>query len=729
MPFRKPDPIRKEIQTRNLKNLDNDLFEQDILLSSLTTDPLDDITDLVDLYNSTLTDILDSHAPVQTKTITVKHQSPWFTEEIHKAKQLRRRAERQWRKTKLAVHLEIYRTECRNVSRLCNEARKCYYCLQIEECGHDQKKIFSIANDLMNKKKDCSLPTSSDPKELSEQFAEFFTDKIEKIKQTFDDTIVDNAPEGVPPPPILDMLSPTNADELRKIITSGNSKSCALDPLPTHLLKSSINVLLPVLTKIVNCSLQSATVPQSLKAATVKPLLKKSTLSKEDLKNYRPVSNLPYLSKLIEKIVVKRLNTHMSQHRLHEYFQSAYRLYHSTETALLRVHNDILQSLDDKKCVFLVLLDQSAAFDTVKHSILLDRVRETVGVQGVALDWLLSYFAERTQSVSVLGVSSVPRPLPSGMPQGSVVGPFGFPMYTTPVGRICQKHGIKYHFYADDSQLYLAFDPDEEHIARGRLEACIAEIRDWMKSNHLKLNDTKTEFLVIGSPTHLRQLSKDGIKIGESIIPPAIAARNIGATFDNSLTMKQHVNAMCRAGYCHIKNIGRVRGSLTQDASVNLIHAFVTSRLDQMNALLYGVPQYLIQKLQKIQNNAARIVLRAKRREHITPILQQLHWLPVAKRIEFKVLLMTFKSLTGLAPGYIADLLEPYTPPRALRSLDLSLLKMPRSRTKSYGDRSFRVCAPYLWNKLPHDIRRATELDGFKDALKHHLFKQAFDLQ
>ena len=139
----------------------------------------------------------------------------------------------------------------------------------------------------------------------------------------------------------------------------------------------------------------------------------------------------------------------------------------------MRVHNDILQALDDKKCVFLVLLDQSAAFDTVKHSILLDRVEETVGVQGIALEWLESYFAERSQSVSVLGVSSVPRPLPSGMPQGSVVGPFGFPMYTTPVGRICQKHRIKYHFYADDSQLYLAFDPEEEEIARGRVEACI----------------------------------------------------------------------------------------------------------------------------------------------------------------------------------------------------------------------------------------------------------------
>jgi hypothetical protein len=192
--------------------------------------------------------------------------------------------------------------------------------------------------------------------------------------------------------------------------------------------------------------------------------------------------------------------------------------------------------------------------------------------------------------------------------------------------------------------------------------------------------------------------------------------------------MKDHVNAMCRSSYCHIRNIGRIRAFLTKDAAVNLVHAFVSSKLDQVNALLYGIPKYLVHKLQKIQNNAARIVSRAKRRDHITPILQELHWLPVAKRIEFKILLMTFKSQVGLAPGYISDLLQPYEPPRALRSLHLSLLKMPMSRTKSYGDRSFIVCAPRLWNKLPHDLRRATDLEGFKSALKGHLFKQAFEV-
>ena len=275
------------------------------------------------------------------------------------------------------------------------------------------------------------------------------------------------------PPPVLDILAPTTEAELRKIIMSGNSKSCSLDPIPTQLLKSSLETLLPTLTNIVNASLSSATVPRSLKSATVTPLLKKASLDNEDFKNYRPVSNLPYLSKLIEKVAVKRLNTHMTQYNLHEYFQSAYRMYHSTETALLRVHSDILQEVDKKKCVYLVLLDQSAAFDTVDHTILLRRLEDTVGITGTTLEWCQSYFADRSQSVHVLGVPSVPRPLTCGMPQGSVVGPYGFPSYTSPVSKICRKYGISCHFYADDSQLYLAFHPDEEEEARSKLEKCI----------------------------------------------------------------------------------------------------------------------------------------------------------------------------------------------------------------------------------------------------------------
>ena len=259
-----------------------------------------------------------------------------------------------------------------------------------------------------------------------------------------------------------------------------------------------------------------------------------------------------------------------------------------------------------------------------------------------------------------------------------------------------------------------------------RLEACISEIRQWMSRNFLKLNDSKTEFLIIGSRAQLQQLTTDSVRIGEEDIVATGSARNIGAMFDSSLQMKEQVGAICRSCYWHTRNIGKVRSNLTQEASFSLVHAFITSRVDHMNALLYGVSKSLLSKLQKIQNCAARIITKKKRRDHITPVLASLHWLPIDKRIDFKVLLMTFKALHGLAPRYLTDLITPYVPPRSLRSLDLSLLKKPKSRMKTFGDRSFAVASPHLWNKLPLHIRQLEDLEDFKSEVKTHLFKQAY---
>ena len=194
------------------------------------------------------------------------------------------------------------------------------------------------------------------------------------------------------------------------------------------------------------------------------------------------------------------------------------------------------------------------------------------------------------------------------------------------------------------------------------------------------------------------------------------------------MNLKDHINHIRRSCYPHLRNIGRVRRNLTEAATIVMVHAFIASRLDHMNSLLYGLPKCLLHKLQKIQNNAARIVRRLRRRDHITEALADLHWLPVQKRIHFKILTTTFKSLHGLAPKYISDLVKPYEPTRRLRSQDHNMLQQPRSRTKTYGDRGYRVCAPRLWNKLPNTIRQIHELESFKSELKTHLFRQAYDI-
>ena len=228
--------------------------------------------------------------------------------------------------------------------------------------------------------------------------------------------------------------------------------------MPTTLLKDHLCVLLPVITKIVNMSLDSV-FPLSLENSIVTPLLKKPSLDPELLKNYRPVSNLTFISKTIERAVANQLNGHLLTNSLHEAHQSAYKRFHSTETALLKVHNDILVALDERQPVFLLLLDLSAAFDTVNHYTLLSRLQLRYGITGQALFWLKLYLCNRTQTVSINNLLSSSRTLDFGVPQGSVLGPILFSLYTAPITDIICSHGLNYHLYADDTQLYLAFDP------------------------------------------------------------------------------------------------------------------------------------------------------------------------------------------------------------------------------------------------------------------------------
>ena len=212
----------------------------------------------------------------------------------------------------------------------------------------------------------------------------------------------------------------------------------------------------------------------------MRPLLKKTNLDTEVLRNYRPVSNLQYTSKVLEKVVAAQLTSYMRKHDLYEKKQSAYRCYHSTETALLKVQNDLLVPMDKSCGVFLVLLDLSAAFDTIDHDILIKRLRDNLGLSGTALAWMNSYLRGRSQSVVINGTKSEPADLQYGVPQGSVLGPILFTIYASPIGAIAKRHNLEIHLYADDTQTYIFFkmkDFKSQAEAFRTIQECVSEIR------------------------------------------------------------------------------------------------------------------------------------------------------------------------------------------------------------------------------------------------------------
>ncbi|XDV19494.1 hypothetical protein PO909_024959 [Leuciscus waleckii] len=348
---------------------------------------------------------------------------------------------------------------------------------------------------------------------------------------------------------------------------------------------------------------------------------------------------------------------------------------------------------DTGDVTLLLLLDLTAAFDTIDHNILISRLENYVGIRGVVLNWIKSYFQNRRFSVQMGECTSSSAPLLCGIPQGSILAPVFFSLYMLPLGQIMSKYDVSFHCYADDTQLYLPLKPTVP-AAVERLAECLGEIKRWMSANFFCLNESKTEMILFG-PSESADTSK--IKLGTLSPYLRHQVKNLGIICDSALKFDKQIN----------------QSFVTQKDLEKIVHSFIFSRLDYGNALYYGIQHKSLNRLQLVQNVAARLLTGTRKNEHITPVLRELHWLPVFYRINFKILLFVFKALHGRAPTYIADLIQVNKPKRALRSESLNLLVVPRTQRKMRGDRSFAAAASKLWNSLPPYIRECSSLIEF----------------
>ncbi len=497
---------------------------------------------------------------------------------------------------------------------------------------------------------------------------------------------------------------------------------CSSDIIHPRFLKLIINSIGPGLVSLINKCLQTGSVPTNLKVATVTPLLKKPSLDSSVLKKIRPISVLPFISKVLEKIVLNQLQSFLSSNCIYEVFQSGFKSAHSTESALLRVLNYIYLSTDSGDYVVLILLDLSAAFDTVDHTLLLSRLESWVGLKDNVLKWFQSYLFDRKFLVKLGNFTSSPAPLTCGLPQGSILASSLFSLYMLPLGSILRKHGVSFHFYADDTQIYLPIKRNSSTAITSLLQ-CLEEVKSWLVQTFLFLNEDKTEVIVFGPNENSQCISPE---LESLSVFRSSRVRNLGVLVDQHLKFDKHISSVIGSSFYQLRLLSKIKHFLTPKTLEIAVHAFVTSRLDYCNSLYCGISKCQIAHLQLVQNAAARLLLKCRKYEHITPVLKSLHWLPVCQRIDFKILLFVYKSLHNLAPVYLSELLHLYTPSRSLRSRDQALLVVPRVRLKRRGERAFAVAGPRLWNALPLEIRMAPSLSVFKSLLKTYLFSLVY---
>ena len=744
LPFVKdaPKPMKKYQSYRNYNGINIEQFCHDFEISINNRDFFNlELNDSLDCFNNTIAETINIHAPLINKCFVSK-KTEFTNSNILNLRRLRRKYERRYRKLKNPDDLQKYNQLVAEVRKAVTCSRNQYYCNGLSKHENNKKQKFKILNSILGKQKKVILPDTASDKDLCDDFEQFFIGKIINVRndivmndctpvlhQLSEPTSCNSVNSNINP---FDKFLPITGDQLAYTMSELSNKDCELDVIPTDFFKACSRPLSSYILNIINSSLCSGIFPDSFKNALVRPVLKNSSLDKNDLSNYRPISNVCFFSKLLEKCALKQLIFHLNTHDLLGHCQSAYRQFHSCETALTKVTNDILNNLDHSFSTFIIMLDLSAAFDTVDHSILFERLETCFHITGVALQWFKSYLSNRSFNVKIKCSISNGVITLYGVPQGSILGPILFLLYISEIERIAKFYGLKLHMFADDMQLYISFQRSHISSSISNIEHCLRHIKLWMSSNFLKINEDKTKFLVISPKNNNCNMFTDlCISFGGSIIEPSPTATNLGVTLDSSMTMCSYINSITSKGYFYLHNFYRVADKLTYTLKVQLVTTYILPLLDYNNILLFSATTLYRTKLQKLLNNAVRFIFnmsdKRMRRKSISPYLKKLHILPIESRIIYKLCLLVYKSVNGLAPKYLSDLIEPKISYAELRSSnDFFCLdyKLPHSM---YGEHAYSYIAPYYWNKLPLNLRMAPSVEVFKTSLKTHLFSIAFN--
>jgi hypothetical protein len=713
----------KPISFRNTKKINTESFRSDLSTSlSVLNDNTIPFSEMITLYDGECLQVLDSHAPLLHKQIKDRPSAPWFDGEYKVLRIKRRKAEKQFIKSGRPEHKALYVELRESCNLLSATKKKQFYRDQFQKHNHSPKSLYQFVDHFMDKDKTLILPPNESLQQTVEDFNNYFQDKVDKIRSGFNGNQESDTEHNIPGC-TLTTFEPTTVEEVKEILKDIEIKSSTNDPLPANIVKDNLDLLVPHLVTIVNLSLSSGSM-EGAKLAHITPLVKNLGLDQAELKSYRPISNLSFVGKLIERVVLRRLNNHLESNNLNIPWQSGYKKNHSTETLLIRVVNDLLIASEENKATVVMLLDLSAAFDTVDHNVLIRILEKEIGITGNALKWFKSFISGRCQKVKIGTHESVEIIIRFGVPQGSVLGPVLFNLYIRSLYQSVQKLKFLIQGYADDHQIYNCYNKTSEYsMLVSEIPDCFRRVSEWMTNHYLQLNPTKTELIVFGSPAVLDSLSIHGVFLeGDICIRLSPVVKNLGFRLDSTLSFRTQVTKVKCSCFHKLRNIAKMKNFLTERQMRILIQSVILSAIDYCNSLYFGCHSSVINQLQTIQNRACRVIFGLKKRESVQQKLQELHWLKVKERIEFKFLLLIYKAVNGLAPAYLNELIT-FTNDSGCRRRSLHVVDPYNNR-----NRAFQTAAPALWNNLPSDIRRAESVTLFKIRLKTHLFKRSYDL-
>lgn len=658
----------------------------------------DNVNNKLDLLNTYILSLFDLHAPI----INIKpkrYRPPYITYNIRKMIQLKNKAHKKYIKTKTPEH-KAYYIDLRNYVNLAiKRERKAYFEYSLNHKNKGSNIWTQLRKLGINNKQNKELPPNlHDVQSLNHYYVNVAGETsvnenlIEYYEENrFSENIVFNFQE-------------IDNNCIYKIVNTIKSEAYGTDNINLKMLMLVLPYCVDAIKDIINFCLRHGVFPDNWKTALVLPIPKITTPS--EFKDLRPINILPCLSKLLEKIVNFQLKEYLETNSIIPSVQSGFRKQHGTGTALLKVMGDIANNIDKGNLSILILLDQSKAFDVVNHKLIIAKLKY-IGLSDVSLNWFSSYLSNRQQKVKINYIESDELTLRSGVPQGSILGPILFSIFTLDVPKCFSK--CKLHLYADDVQIYISANITEVERATSDINVELNNFCTWCYDNGLKLNPSKSKAIMLGNERVRKNISLNhlNIRINDTIISWVDSTKNLGLVIDNNVNFSEQVNNVRKGSFAVLKSLYKFKYDMKQETKLLLVKALIYPKIEYCSSVYYyHLTGYNRQRLQRIQNACVRFVCCVPFGEHISPYLERLGEINVFQRVTYLYSLFLYKMIKSERPGYLYNMLTLRSTVHNVNIRNDNYTIPQHNTTKFQG--SFLYTAPKLLNYL-------------LDIINHHL--------